>query len=234
VVYVSTFLEEGMNTWVIIPAYNESQHIYQLVREIKSLSLPVMVVDDGSSDTTYKEAERAAADILLRSETNRGKGAALDMGIRYLLGHTNLEALIIMDADLQHLTEEIEVFLKKLEEGSDFIVGNRMQNPMGMPLLRLWTNKFMSLLISRICRQKIVDSQCGFKAIKREVLEKIRLETRRYEVDSEIILQACKQGYTIESVPISSVYHRKQNSRINPIRDSWRFFLFLWRSRYGL
>jgi len=216
-----------MKVWIVIPAFNEAETIQAVVRKVKDKSLPVIVIDDGSQDNTYSKALEAGADIVLRNEKNLGKGASLRKVFTYLINNNlDCEAVIIMDADAQHLPEELSLFIEKLKKGSCFIVGNRLSSPSGMPLIRLITNKLMSYIISKKIKQEVPDTQCGFKAIRREVLEKLCLKTSKYEIDSELIIKSAFLGYRIESVPIKSVY-REQRSNINPFWDTFRFIRFI-------
>jgi hypothetical protein len=119
--------------------------------------------------------------------------------------------------------------LKEARENREFfVVGNRMDNPGDMPAIRIMTNKFMSWLISRIIGQKICDSQCGFRLIKKEVLEKLTLKTNRFEIESELVIVAAKNGFRLKSIPVRSIYYKKQQSRINPFLDTLRFVKFIF------
>jgi len=100
----------------------------------------------------------------------------------------------------------------------------------GMPLVRWLTNKFMSFLISCICHQSISDSQCGFRLIDTQVLKKINLQTENFEIESEILLETAKNGFKIDSIPITTVYEG-QHSAINPWKDTIRFFKLLFKKR---
>lgn len=216
-----------MKVWVVIPAFNEADSIENVVRKIKEKNLPVIVVDDGSSDKTYTKAINSGSDIVLKNEENKGKGASLRKAFDYIIkNNLDCQAVIIMDADAQHLPEELDLFVEKLKRDSYFIVGNRLNSPFGMPLIRLFTNKIMSYIISKKIRQYIPDTQCGFKALKREVFEKLNLKTSKYEIDSELIIKSALLGYRIDSIPIRSVY-RKQKSKINPFLDTLRFIRFI-------
>ena len=86
----------------------------------------------------------------------------------------------------------------------------------------------MSWLISRLIKQNIPDSQCGYRLIKRELLEKIKFTTHRFETETEIIFQVSRLGYLIESVPIKTIY-QKEKSKINPLIDTFRFLNFIIR-----
>ncbi|MCK4912246.1 MAG: glycosyltransferase family 2 protein [Candidatus Omnitrophica bacterium] len=217
-----------MKVWIVIPAYNERFSLAGILDELKSKNFSILVVDDGSIDNTFEVAKKKA-DFVIRNEKNLGKGMSLKKGIDYLLKETNFDYLITMDADGQHSPLDLDKFLEKAEDGAHFIVGNRMLNPIGMPKSRIITNRFMSWLISRIARQRISDTQCGFRLVKREVLEKVKIETSNFEIESEILIKAARLGFLIESVPIRSIYFKRLHSRINPLIDTLRFVRFILR-----
>jgi len=214
-----------MKTCVITPTYNEAKSIAELVRQICEQNLQPLVIDDGSDDNTAQIAKENGA-IVLRNEQNQGKGASLIRGFHYAL-EQNFDAVITMDGDGQHLVSDIPYFMRLAAySDGDIFIGNRMNRPKSMPWLRLGTNKFMSWLISLIAKQKIPDTQCGFRLIKKRVLEKVNLKTSKYETESEILIQAARLGFKIESVPIKTVYG-SEKSRINPIVDTARFIRFI-------
>ena len=215
-----------MNVVVVIPAYQAVRTIGPLVAEIRSQGLPVTVVDDASGDGTAGAAQAAGA-LVIRRAVNGGKGAAFRDGVAAALGG-DCDWIITLDADGQHLASEIPLFLKEAERsGADLVVGNRMGRPRGMPLDRWLTNLVMSGFLSRIVGQRIPDTQCGFRMIRRRVLETIRLTSDRFEVESEMIVRTAWAGFRTASVHVSSVY-RWQSSFIRPIRDTVRFLRFLW------
>jgi len=223
-----------MRTCVIIPTYNESKAIAGLVRQIHEQNLEVVVVDDGSQDNTSQIARDNGATVL-RNEINQGKGASLIKGFNYAL-NKDFDAVIAMDGDGQHLATEIPFFIRLAEfSDSGIVIGNRMQQRKNMPLVRVLTNEFMSGLISTVAGQKIPDTQCGFRLIKKEVLEKLKLSTSKYETESEIIIRASRLGFKIESVPIKTIYEGEK-SQINPLIDTLRFFKYivkeLWITRF--
>jgi glycosyltransferase involved in cell wall biosynthesis len=214
-----------MKICVIIPTYNEAREIGRLVKEIKAQGLDVLVVDDGSSDNTYRIAEDSGAQVL-RNTRNQGKGASLIKGFNYALTN-NFDAVVTMDGDGQHLTQDIACFSRLANRSnSGFLIGNRMQKTKTMPALRSLTNRFMSWLLSSLMQQEVPDTQCGLRLIRKEVLEKVKLSTWRYETESEILLEAARLGVRIESVPIETIYNHKK-SRINPFTDTLRFIGFL-------
>ncbi len=210
---------------IIIPAYQAQQVIGSLVKEVRAQGLPVLVVDDASTDETALEAEKAGASVI-RRRLNGGKGAALRDGIAQALREGS-DWVLTMDADGQHLPSEIPVFLRRAERtNADLLVGDRMQRPRGMPLDRWLTNFILSKIVSRMAGQQVPDTQCGYRMIRRRLLESVRLTTDRFEIESELVIRAGWAGFRIESVPVSSVY-RRQMSFIRPLSDTVRFFKFL-------
>lgn len=217
-----------MRIWVIIPAYNEAARLEFILQELKKRHLSVLVVDDGSTDQTYTAAKKWA-DVVIQSPRNFGKGASLRKAISYLLEDEAFDYIITMDADGQHSAGDLENFLKEADFGACFVLGNRMASPKGMPRLRIITNVFMSWIISRIVHQKIPDSQCGFRMIKRDVLQKIVIKTKKFEIESEILIKAARLGFAIKSIPIQSIYFPNPQSKIRPFADTWRFIKFIFR-----
>ena len=210
---------------VLIPTFNEARTIGQIIRDLKRLSLAVYVVDDGSSDDSASISEREGAAVI-RHPRNQGKGAALRTGFARIL-QDGFDAVLVMDGDGQHTIEDVERFIKEEEYiGADMIIGNRMLETSLMPQHRFVTNKFMSGVISRLSGQYVPDTQCGFRLIKREVLQKIRLESSNYEIESEMILRAAREHFSIESLPIKTVY-KDEKSRINPVVDTLRFIMLM-------
>jgi len=215
-----------MKIWVLIPAYNEEKEIGSLLDSLKKKGLSILVVDDGSTDSTSEIAEKKA-DVMLRNDKNLGKGYALKKGIMYLLNNVDFDYLVTMDADNQHSPSDIDSFMEYAKQGHAFVIGNRMEHHRGMPLIRVLTNRFMSALISCITKQKIPDSQCGFRMIRRDVLESIDIETDKFEIESEILIKAAKKRFLIKSIPIKSIYFKDHSSKIHPLYDTFRFIRFI-------
>ncbi|MFA5255766.1 MAG: glycosyltransferase family 2 protein [Candidatus Omnitrophota bacterium] len=214
-----------MKNCILIPSYNEARTIGAITKELKGRGLTVFVVDDGSTDGTAGIAQGQGA-VVIAHEKNKGKGASLIEGFGRILKE-NFDAVLIMDGDGQHAVGDADGFFKKMAEtGADIVIGNRMLDTASMPWARKITNRIMSRVISKMCGQVIPDTQCGFKLVKRDVLEKIKLEFSNFEIESEILLKAAKEGFKIESIPIKTVY-RDETSKIKPILDAIRFFSFL-------
>ncbi|MCF7894557.1 MAG: glycosyltransferase family 2 protein [Candidatus Omnitrophica bacterium] len=221
-----------MKIWAIIPAYNEADDLAKFLVKIKKKNLSILVVDDGSTDNSYQVAKRYA-DIVIKNQKNFGKGLSLRKGINYLINNKYFDYLITMDADGQHSPDNLDNFIGQAKQGSLFVIGNRMENPGNMPKTRIVTNCFMSWLISKIVKQDIPDTQCGYRLIKREVIENLTIKTKKFEIESEMLINASKLGYPIKSIPIKSIYHKNVSSKIKPISDSFRFIKFILKLKDG-
>jgi len=204
----------------LIPAYNESKTIVSIIEGVKRFGLQPLVVDDGSTDDTAKLAKESGAFVLTRT-VNKGKGASLREGLQHILS-MDCDAIVIMDGDGQHNPGDIELFLKKAAQGSSFITGNRMNDTKSMPRIRYFTNKFMSFVISLVCKQRVPDTQCGYKLIKKDALKKLNLSSSHYDIETEFLIEASRAGIRIDSIPVKTIYN-KEESYINPVRDTFRF-----------
>jgi len=213
------------NTIVVIPSYNEARTIGEIVRDVTRMGMTVLVIDDGSSDKT----ERVALDngaMVIRHRDNLGKGFSIREGIRHVLEKTRFEWMIMMDGDGQHHTEDIVSLMKATfadNDEIDLVTGNRMRETADMPPVRYLTNRFMSWVISGICRQDIPDTQCGYRLIRVSALKELRLTSEKYDIESEMLMRLAEKGGKIASVPIRTIYG-EETSDINPVRDTMRFF----------
>ena len=219
-----------LKTAAIIPAYREERHISDVVRRTRQQLDHVVVIDDGSSDNTARCARDAGAEVIVHSQ-NRGKGEAIKTGLRHWLDRQFIH-VIILDSDGQHLPEEIDRFIAAAAQAEDhsFFLGNRMNNLTGMPFVRRVVNRYMSNRISRICRQEIPDTQCGFRMLDRQLIPELLEGGNRFDYETEMLIIASRQGYRIESVPIATVYS-DEVSKIRPARDTIRFFKLMRRYR---
>lgn len=212
---------------VVIPGYNTAQTIGPLVRGVIRLGLDVVVVNDGSTDGTAQAATEAGA-LVISHLRNGGKGLALRSGFVFAVA-SGYDAVVTLDSDGQHDPAEIPKLLEAIERSdAGVVVGHRLAEPGAMPPSRRWTNRIMSLIVSGIARQPIPDSQCGFRAIRRQVLQAVVLSSRRFELETELLLAAATGGWPIASIPIRSIYDY-QSSHIRPFRDGLRFLRLIVR-----
>lgn len=200
----------------LIPAYQEGPRIGAVVEAARA-HLPVVVVDDGSSDDTATRAEAAGATVI-RQVPNGGKGAALRAGFRQALDARGA-AVITLDADGQHDPDEIPAFLQAFRERRpELVIGKRAFGE--MPPIRRLSNTLGGLTLSAALGRNVPDNQSGYRLIGR-VLMRAMLESDEsgFEFEVEMIARAIALGLPIEWVPIRTIY-RGEPSHIEP----WRHF----------
>jgi glycosyltransferase involved in cell wall biosynthesis len=208
---------------VLIPCFNEARTIGHLVAAVRQSISGVWVVDDGSSDLTRAQAEKAGA-VVIRHETNLGKGASLRAGLT-ALGNANFEWVITLDGDMQHDPADIGQFSKQ----ADLVIGNRMAHADKMPPVRRFVNRWTSEKISRRLGLDVPDSQCGFRLIRLAAYQNVHLRESRFAFESEMIVAFARAGYKIDFVPIQTL-PAIRGSRIHPIVDTLRWFRWWLRS----
>jgi glycosyltransferase involved in cell wall biosynthesis len=204
----------------LIPAYNEAEHIPQVIEQVRSF-LPVLVVDDGSRDETACLAEAAGADVL-RQAPNQGKGAALRAGFRKAL-ELGAEAVITLDADGQHDPREIPKFLAACAGGApDLIIGARDFN--AMPFSRRFANTTGRWLFSWALGRPIADNQSGYRLVSRRLMEALLGSTEQgFEFEVEMIAVCLKCGFQLAWVPIRTIY-AGETSHIQPVSHILNYF----------
>jgi glycosyltransferase involved in cell wall biosynthesis len=212
----------------VIPAYQEQKHVGEVAQRARMQLEHVLVVDDGSTDATADRARAAGVDVVVHPQ-NRGKGESIKTGLRYWFDRGS-EYVVLLDADGQHLPEEISRFVGATasESGAKIFVGSRMNDTRTMPLLRRMVNRYMSNQISRVCGQQIPDTQCGFRMLHRDIIPEVLSGASRFEYETEMLIIASRKGYRIASVPITTIYSDEVSS-INPVGDTLRFLKLIRR-----
>lgn len=208
---------------VIIPAYNEEKNIDDVLTRTKTmlntLKLPyeIIVVDDGSNDGTSSLAKRKGA-FVIKVQENRGKGFALRKAFQYASG----DILITMDADGSHRPEEIPRLVTPLLNGIDVATGARFNGEMhkgSTKRLHILGNNLFNLILIILTRKRITDSQTGFRAFKKKVIEEIQLFSNGYEIETELTVKTLKNGFTVYEIPITFEKRKDGVSRLNPLFD---------------
>lgn len=221
-----------MRVFCVIPAFNEEKYIYDVAKIAKEFVDVVVVVDDGSIDKTFRRAIDSGA-VVLRHEENMGKGAALRTGFKYALEH-GADIVVTLDGDMQHDPLEIPKFLEKIrEEDADIVVGSRfLEKVKGMPIQRRLSNFITTKVLNKVFKVPVTDSQSGFRAFKRKVLEKVTFKDNRYGAETEILIEAKRKGFNIVEVPIS-VKYENQKSKIRPIRETFSWIWLIIKKYFG-
>jgi len=209
----------------IIPSYNPGKQVVKVIQEIKEYIPDILVVDDGSTDGSSEAIQQIKDIRYIRHKENRGKGAALKTGFSIALAE-NYDSVLTIDADYQHLPEDILKFLNVYHD-HDLIIGSRMHNVRNMPLQRVLANRIASYLVSKKCKQNISDSQSGYRLIKTNILKHMELKRDDYQIETEILLKAAKNEHKIGEVKISTQYN-EEVSHINPFLITLSFFQTLF------
>lgn len=210
----------------LIPAHNESGRVGAVVRGALA-HLPVLVIDDGSSDATAAEAEAAGA-VVLRQTPNQGKGAALRAGFRRALDE-GVAAVITLDADGQHDPAELPAFLALWRaQQPDLIIGERHFRQMPFP--RNLSNTLGRWLFSWALGQRVNDNQSGYRLLSRRMLEAtLASREQGFEFEVEMFLIAVQRGYRLAGVPIRTIYD-DHGSHIRPLHQTIHFLRVVWQT----
>ena len=214
------------NFYIVIPAYNEASMITVLIDDVLEYTNNIIVVDDGSSDNTVELVKKKPVQLICH-EKNRGKGAALMTGINEALKDTNCDFVITMDGDGQHSPSSITKFVELYnKEKPDAIIGNRMWDVQNMPLVRKWTNQFMSWLLCRRAGISVHDTQNGYRLYSRDVIKCFPSDISHFSAESEVLICMGMQNSKILNLNIDVIYGDEVSS-MNPILDPIRFFSML-------
>ena len=203
---------------LIIPTYNEEKSIKEVLIAAKKYIKDILVINDCSTDNTVKEIKKV---ILIKNKENKGKGYSLRKGFIYAINH-NYDVIITMDADGEHNPKDIPLLLEKIKK-TDIVVGERnIFRSKKRRLLNYWTNLWVRLMLPYL-----KDTQCGFRAIKLDLLKKMNLTSNNFEIELEMLLEALKNKAKIAkfNITYSPVRTSKMGFRdyikINNLFDRW-------------
>lgn len=192
------------NVIIIIPAYNESTVIADVVSRVKKEGYEnVVVIDDCSTDNTAQEAKKAGAKVITH-KLNQGAGGATRTGLQYAMKQ-KVDYAITLDADGQHDPKDIPKLVNAAKK-YDVVIGSRMIKSKGMPLRRKVLNTGGSILTFLLYGLYVRDSQSGFKLFTKKALPHIKITQNRFEFCSEIIYRIKKGKLSYTEVPIKTIY----------------------------
>jgi polyprenyl-phospho-N-acetylgalactosaminyl synthase len=192
--------------WVVVPAYNEARVIAGVIAELKRDAHRIVVVDDGSSDSTAEMATECGAAVL-RHPINLGQGAALQTGIEFALAR-GAELIVTFDADGQHRTADVARLIDALEaERADFALGSRfLGSAANVPPLRRVLLRAATLFTRLTTGLALTDAHNGLRAMTRRGALCIRLRQNRMAHASEILGQIAASGLKFVEVPVTIDY----------------------------
>lgn len=198
-----------MSKFALIPAYNEERNIAQVIKETKRLGIKPIVIDDGSEDSTYNVAKKSGATVL-RSNYNKGKGEALNIGFNYLSkNHPEMKYLVIIDADMQYEPSESTKLINELQKNeTDLIMGYRDWSH--VPLRHRLGNFVWKTAFNIMFGTNLKDTNCGLMGFNKKAVEKLRNHILGgYIVDNSILIGALKNNLRIKQLPVKVHYHIK-------------------------
>jgi glycosyltransferase involved in cell wall biosynthesis len=212
-----------MNVGAVIPVHNAGERLRDvLIRTVEQIpAARIFVVDDGSTDNTAAIAESIGVNVLRHSE-NRGKGEALKTGFNEAIVN-GLEGVLTLDGDGQHDPADIPIFSETMvRTGCDAVLGVRRFHVGSMPIDRICSNRLSTVVTSLVAKRKFADSQCGYRLWRTSILSRLTLESKRFEIESEMLIAATRLGCRFDETTISTVY-QAEPSHMNRILDTARF-----------
>lgn len=197
----------GHSVAIVIPAYNESEVIGDVIEEVQTAgAYQIIVVDDGSRDGTYDTASSYPGVIPLRHKINRGKGAATKTGI-VAAKRLGADIVVTMDGDGQHDPTDIEGLIRPIVDGScDVTLGTRPKIKGEMPIIKIIANKVGNIVTWLLYGLHVSDSQSGFRAYSRYAATIIDTKADKYEYDSKVIREINSNRLRFAEVPIKVRY----------------------------
>ena len=230
------------NISIVIPAYNERARLAATLDRVLAFvhqqgwDSEIIVVDDGSRDNTAEivkaYAQKDGIVRLLQNPGNRGKGYAVRNGVV----HAHGDIVLFTDADLSAPIEEAPKLLQALDEGADVAIGSRWLRSelqtRRQSLLRQGLGRVFNLLLRMLLRLDLKDTQCGFKAFRREAALPIfpKLQIERWGFDPEILFLANDLGLRVAEVPV--VWAHDDRTRIHPLADGSRMVADMLKIRW--
>ena len=225
---------------IIIPAYNPDEKLLKVLKDLKKkVNKKIVIVNDGSderSDKIFLESKSYAE--VLKHPSNKGKGAAMKTGLKYVKENMPEEdGVIFVDADGQHKANDVDKMIKEFEDNKDsLILGVRVFDK-DVPFRSQFGNKLTRQLFKLYTHKYISDTQTGLRAVSTKHIPRLlRIEGNRYEYEMNMLIEFAKKKIPIKEVPIATIYEDKQNStsHFNVIKDSYRiykvFFKFIFSS----
>lgn len=232
-----------MKLSIIVPVFNEEKTILTVIKRLEKLTIPsvskeVLIVDDGSTDSTRDKLKKISKFKVILHEKNQGKGAAVKTGIKYATG----DYIIIQDADLEYDPEYIKLLIKPVvKKIAKVVYGTRLKRMPNLSgeertpqfLLHYFGNRFLSLVTSIFYGQWITDMETCYKLFPKSALDGVKLNAKGFEFEPEVTSKLMKRGYKITEIPIRAKPRGyDEGKKLNTVRDGLKAFWSLIRYRF--
>jgi glycosyltransferase involved in cell wall biosynthesis len=219
---------------VVVPAYNEEHTIGNVINRLKttlrqtSLTNEIIVVDDCSRDNSAEIGRSQKAKVYLLNE-HMGKGYALRAGFSKAKG----EILVTIDSDGSNRPEELQLLLEPiLQDQADLVIGSRFSGRRSASGKRFNAAgvRLFNFLIKTLTGVEVSDSQSGYRAMKRAVMQNLALKSGGYEIESELLVKIAKRGFRVKEVPVSFEQRTYGKSTLDPIVDGFKILKSIFAS----
>jgi glycosyltransferase involved in cell wall biosynthesis len=222
---------------VVVPAYNEESTVLEVIARVRRLEVPleVVVVDDGSTDGTPERLATLASDEVVRvvrHDANRGKGAALRTGFAGARG----EIVAVLDADLEYDPAELVALMQPIRDGvADVVYGSRLSGGRPQRVFMFWHlvgNRFLTLVTNVLFNTTLSDMETGYKVMRREVLDGIRIRSHDFTVEPELTAKILKRRWRVYEMPVAYYGRTYAEGKKVTWRHGVTAFLALVRYRF--
>lgn len=221
-------------SYAIVPTYNEEENIKEVIARLKRFpKIKIIVIDDGSIDSTFKVAKEMGV-VVLRHEKNKGKGEAIRTGLRYILDKKNADYVAIIDSDMQYPPEEVSKLLKKLEEEkTDFVSGFR--NPSEIPYANRFGNFVWRIFFNFLFKTDFKDTNCGIIAFNMKTAKILKKTTfGGYIIDNAIRMEIIKNNLKFSQVYVKVFYGKRRIAKFAKMAFGNFFFILMRGFKYRL
>ena len=206
---------------IVIPTINECPNIKEVIPKLPKFIDEIIIVDGCSTDGTIEEIKKYRNDVKVIIEKKKGKGVALRRGFKEASG----DLIIMMDADGSHNPKELPLLVDPVLNGYDVTKASRLLPGGGsddFTAFRRFGNKMFVIMVNTLYRSNYTDLCYGYRAFKKDALEKMQLKSDGFEVETEQSILMIKAGLKIKEIPSFEIKRKHGNSRLNSFRDGWK------------